>query len=363
MSRMPPPSFPSALTGEPTDPNASIRATDNDAALARLSAVQKRYLGDPYIAALVPRAHLQPPRPPLINIGTYLRGHGIDELVDGWIDIAAKSGKQVQIVSLGAGSDTRFWRLATGKKAGSIAKYIELDFQENTMKKAMAVRKSKILNPVLGEAGNVKISDGGATLHSPVYSLLSVDLRSPPEETIKSLLASEHDPLLSPTLPTLLLFECVLAYMTPDASNGLIHWFVDYVKEGALGAIVYEMFGLEDAFGRVMMSNLRSRNVTLPGVAPYPTFASLPQRFLRLGFSAARALTLREIRLRYIEADEQDRIAGLEMLDEIEELELVLDHYAITWGVNIPRGESANSAQGWKDWGLRLKPRGEEDED
>jgi [phosphatase 2A protein]-leucine-carboxy methyltransferase len=39
------------------------------------------------------------------------------------------------------------------------------------------------------------------------------------------------------------------------------------------------------------------------------------------------------------------------MLDEVEELELVLEHYAITWGVNLPQGQlKAN----WNDWGLRL---------
>ena len=92
------------------DLDAAIRATDNDAAAARLSAVQKGYLVDPYIAALVPRAHLQQPRPPLINIGTYLRSRGIDDLLDAWF--RHSGGRKVQIVSLGAGSDTRFWRLA-----------------------------------------------------------------------------------------------------------------------------------------------------------------------------------------------------------------------------------------------------------
>ena len=92
------------------DLDAAIRATDNDAAAARLSAVQKGYLVDPYIAALVPRAHLQQPRPPLINIGTYLRARGIDDLLDAWFRLAG--GHKVQVVSLGAGSDTRFWRLA-----------------------------------------------------------------------------------------------------------------------------------------------------------------------------------------------------------------------------------------------------------
>ena len=94
------------------DSDAPVRATDNDAALARLSAVQKGYLSDPFITQLVPRAHLQPARPPLINIGTYLRGRGLDELVESFVKLAERDDRKIQIVSLGAGSDTRFWRLA-----------------------------------------------------------------------------------------------------------------------------------------------------------------------------------------------------------------------------------------------------------
>ena len=92
--------------------DASIRATDNDAATARLSAVQKQYLDDPFVKHLVPRAHLVPPRPPLINVGTYIRSAGIDALVDQWLQNSATSGQRCQIVSLGSGSDTRFWRIA-----------------------------------------------------------------------------------------------------------------------------------------------------------------------------------------------------------------------------------------------------------
>lgn len=99
-----------------TDPDADtdkgIRQTDNDAALARLSAVQKGYVEDAYIQYFVPpRAQMGAARPPLINVGTYLRGRAIDDLVDGWLGRYGKEGG-CQIVSLGAGSDTRFWRVA-----------------------------------------------------------------------------------------------------------------------------------------------------------------------------------------------------------------------------------------------------------
>jgi [phosphatase 2A protein]-leucine-carboxy methyltransferase len=44
-------------------------------------------------------------------------------------------------------------------------------------------------------------------------------------------------------------------------------------------------------------------------------------------------------------------IAKLELLDEIEELELVLDHYVISWGVK----QSADTGEGLATWGLRPK--------
>lgn len=42
-----------------------------------------------------------------------------------------------------------------------------------------------------------------------------------------------------------------------------------------------------------------------------------------------------------------NRISGLEMLDEVEELNLVLEHYAITSGVKI-----SSLVSPWSEWGL-----------
>jgi len=48
------------------------------------------------------------------------------------------------------------------------------------------------------------------------------------------------------------------------------------------------------------------------------------------------------------------------MLDEVEELHLVLDHYAITWGVKLPDEQRpathvvhAVDQQKWLEWGLK----------
>ena len=120
-----PPSHPSHFRHHSTDRNqdtdTAIRLTDSDAALARLSAVNKGYLQDSFIKYLVPRAHLQSPRPPLINIGTYIRSEAIDSLINQWLQLVAMEGKLGQIVSLGAGSDTRFWRLAVRLRSNTTA--------------------------------------------------------------------------------------------------------------------------------------------------------------------------------------------------------------------------------------------------
>ncbi|KAI0079248.1 leucine carboxyl methyltransferase [Panus rudis PR-1116 ss-1] len=358
----PPMSFGGRMQNVQPDGDAAIRQTDSDAALARFSAVQKGYFTDPFIKPLLPRgSQYQPPRPPLINVGTYVRSEAIDALVSQWITLAGQEGKKCQIVSLGAGSDTRFWRIANSPQKDLLASYVELDFSENTTKKAMAIRKSRELSALLGTPDDVKLANGGTALHAPVYHLVPADMRKSPDEVFPTSFGidgGDRSHIISPNLPTLLLFECVLVYMKPSESDAVIKWFTDYFSTSSestvLGGIVYEMFGLNDSFGKVMLNNLKARNVDLPGAEPYPTFASLPQRFLRHGFDVARALTLREIRRAYIDPVELERISHLELLDEIEELELVLDHYAITWGVKLYEKGSSLGAS-WKGWGLHPK--------
>ena len=108
------------------------------------------------------------------------------------------------------------------------------------------------------------VAQGGTTLHSQTYHLLPADLRLPPTEILEPMLFSPidsaSDSILDPSLPTLLLFECVLAYIPPPASSQLLDWFIKFIKKsptGVLGCVVYEMFGLNDSFGRVMVDNLR----------------------------------------------------------------------------------------------------------
>jgi [phosphatase 2A protein]-leucine-carboxy methyltransferase len=58
--------------------------------------------------------------------------------------------------------------------------------------------------------------------------------------------------------------------MSPAESSALLQWFVDHFATSdshpdgsVLGGIVYEMFGLQDAFGQVMVRNLKVGTPTL----------------------------------------------------------------------------------------------------
>lgn len=125
--------------------DAAVRDTDNDAAVSRLSAVNAGYLDDPFAQYFVKRSQT---RPPLINIGTFLRTWAIDQLVNQFLGAPGHGEPQKkQILSVGAGTDTRFFRIqqAGGNLAASLHKYVEVDFPEATTKKAMVIKKQSAL--------------------------------------------------------------------------------------------------------------------------------------------------------------------------------------------------------------------------
>ncbi|KZV84207.1 leucine carboxyl methyltransferase [Exidia glandulosa HHB12029] len=325
--------LPPAPARAPRDTDAAVRSTDSDAAQARLSAISKGYLFDQFAHHLVPRARFATPRPPLINHGTHVRATALDALVDEWLATGGVDVKK-QIISVGAGSDSRFWRISTGPLKDALHAYLEVDLPENTLAKAMAIRKSKELSAVLGD--NVTLTLGGQGLESPRYVLAPVDLREDPAQTLQPFITRG---ILDPSIPTLIVAECVLVYMDRAASDRVLRWAANTFD--VAGGLVYEMFGLNDGFGRVMRENLLVRNVLLPGVDAYPTLHDQAARFRQTGFvTAQRALSLRTIRATHISAGERARIAQLEMLDEVEELELVLAHYVIAFGVKASDPES-----------------------
>ncbi|GAA5912715.1 leucine carboxy methyltransferase [Sporobolomyces salmoneus] len=331
--------LPPSRTPGAASEDSAVRSTDSDALLSRVSATRQGYLDDPFcLLFLTPSQRRSTERrPPLINIGTHARTWAVDELVEQFLRSGEVNSKErpLQVLSLGAGTDTRYWRMRKrwserkGEESWPVRKWVEVDFAEATSIKARTIATKSELRDQLG--GDVKIEQGGLGLSSPLYAILPGDLRDVPSLSLSLFLSQGGaPPHLDPSLPTLLLLECVLVYLTPEKTNDLLKFFTSTFKEGCV--VAYDPFGLDDSFGEVMKRNLAMRGLSLPGSRSTPTLDSLSRRLESNGFlGSGNSLSIKQIRESIIPRDDLERVNKIEQIDEVEELNLVLDHYAISW--------------------------------
>jgi [phosphatase 2A protein]-leucine-carboxy methyltransferase len=292
-----------------------------------LSCVELGYLDDPY-AKLFATQHA-PRRLPLLNRGTYVRTSAIDLLVDRFMVTDPDGPKQ--IVSLGAGTDTRYFRLRD-KYPGTNLIYHEIDFPTNTASKLISIRQHAQLWTKFG-TDPPSLPPGATTYHSATYNIHALDLHSLAQSEEPS--SPPTLPNLSPTTPTLLLSEMCLCYLpAPTVSTILSTFLTHYLPAPTpVSIIFYEPILPNDAFGRTMISNLSTRNIRLPTLTAYPELRDQRARLATYGFvSGAQAVDTERIWREWVSEEEKERIAGLEMLDELEELELLLKHYCVAWG-------------------------------
>ncbi len=93
---------------------------------------------------------------------------------------------------------------------------------------------------------------GIAELYSPDYCIVNADLRDMSSVATKLAAAG-----VVYSCPTFFLSECVLVYLEPEESGGVIAWAAANFKDAAF--LTYEQIHPHDAFGGVMMEHLRVR--------------------------------------------------------------------------------------------------------
>ena len=258
-------------------------------------------------------------------------------------------GLKKQIVSLGAGSDTRYFRLQTDTSLRPQSfVYHELDFAENTAGKIKTILNVKKLNECIQEP--LDISTDGTELHSPNYHIHPIDLRSLATRTSTLMASAESIDLkdLDISLPTLLISECCLVYLEPAAADAVLDYFTHlFLADVPLGLIIYEPINPFDSFGEVMVSNLAARGIVLQTLQKYHSLNSQTARLKNQGlFSNAAAADVGFLWENWVSAEEKERVAGLEMVDEIEEWRLLAQHYCVVWGW---RGENDSVWERWKE--------------
>lgn len=309
----------------PPPSDAAVRATNDEAFAAKVSAARAGYLADPYALALADAGALAagaPARQPLINRGTFARVTFVRRRVARFA-AAQPRGAAVQVVSLGAGFDTLPFVLL-GARA-RVRRYVELDFADVVAAKAAAVKGTPAVAAVFESvraqgAGLVAESAAGAE-----YSLAACDLRD--LRTVREALDAAG---VCRAAPTVFISECVLVYMEPAASDALLALGAQEFR-GPRAWVNYEPVRPGDAFGEQMVANIAMRGSPLLGIAEYPSVAAQRTRFEDTGFETVEALTMLEAMAEVLDDDERARLDRLERLDEFEEFRMMMEHYCVVW--------------------------------
>lgn len=307
-----------------------VQQTDSDASLSRASAVALGYLNDPFAALFITGE--TPRKYPIINRGTYVRTTAIDILVERFLQDDSGHTSKRQIISLGAGSDTRFFRLASRFDMTQVV-YHELDFSINTTSKIHSIKNMPSLMEAivftLPQDEELTINASADRLESSRYNIHPIDLRN-----FVNASDAPKLPHVDPRIPTLLLSECCLCYLAPQDTEAILKTISTSViaPEIPLALVLYEPIRPFDAFGRVMESNLGARGIHLQTLHQFSTLSAQRRRCKAAGFIGGQhAADMDFLFMNWFSADERERIGRCEMLDELEEWQLLARHYCITW--------------------------------
>lgn len=231
-----------------------------------------------------------------MGVGTFIRSRAIDNVLLGF----CSERKDLQIVVLGAGFDTRWHRLHN--RLAAVHRYVEVDFEE--------VVEAK--NDLLGATPPHR---------DPRYSLLACDLNES-----AALVEGLREACVDADRPVLVLAECCLMYMPKDRVRILLEALTAYCRHQCT-FVVFDVLFRADAFSSVMVENFSRRGIVLD-----PLWISTKEDLGQL-WPATPPLSFALWDLAEIETsdylDEGDRgtLRRMLSLDEYEEWRLIGQHY------------------------------------
>ncbi|CAO4369790.1 unnamed protein product [Caenorhabditis nigoni] len=299
----------------------SVQRTNDDATQCKYFAIQKGYWKDDFIGRFANSSAnvAEARRFPEISMGYWARTAAIEKYVRGFLE---EFNGNAQVVSFGCGFDTLFWRLVSS--GAKLAKYVEVDFSSVTSKKIRHILKPGGSVDLKKSFESEAVVSHHADLHAGNYHLIGADLRQTSE--LEQKLATcqlDHD------IPTIFIAECVLVYMSSNASSSLLKNLVSQFRQPAF--VNYEQFRTSDAFTRVMEQNLGERGIQLHGLEMCESAEKQEERFRNAGFKSVKVMDMNQIFNQFLDQDEVARIRTIEMLDEMELLEQLLAHYCVVF--------------------------------
>lgn len=226
------------------------------------------------------------------RVGTFVRTRAIDAELLRLVDSAASA---VQIVVLGAGFDTRWYRFFNS--VDGIGLYVEVDYQE------VVDEKRKILSHLSSD---------------PRYFIIPFDLLDDPAKLVEKL----KEAGINFDRTVIFLAECCLMYLP---GKHIEHIF-DTLHGPHAHFIIYEPLLLfDDRFSDQMISNFHYRHIDLESHR-VASIEELEKRYKHWGWQVKLFMTMRQM-ADSLDPQEMSLFKRHAALDEYEEWNLISDHY------------------------------------
>lgn len=211
--------------------------------------------------------------------------------------VSKHSNSKCQVINLGAGFDTRFFRLLDHlqpkDESSTAVLWYEIDYAFVLKEKERILAKNNIAPPL------------------PTF--VPLDLNGE--------MASVCEALIDKTIPTLVLAECIFTYLLPERGEWLINNYFTSFPECEM--VAFEIVGYNDPFGKMMISNMETHfQIEMPAVKKYPTVEASKGRFSACWMNV-RALTLVDL----WETWKKPEVS--EFIDDVQELRLMFEHFAV----------------------------------
>jgi O-methyltransferase involved in polyketide biosynthesis len=316
--------------------DANIIATADDALVAKYAAVEAGYYDDPYLSFFLASDSNRLVQP-VIKRGTHARVCAISKVLHNFCQqVVNDDNKQAHVVILGAGKDTSFFRLVGASASDSPRTtnigWHEVDYPSVMANKAKLLRqnsKELSLQEIVSKDEDITVFTTNA--HHSCH-LVSHNLKEDPHILANKLsrcgINLETDAILWVS-------ECLQMYLDEVVSRSLWQHIAKSCRQARL--VLYDPIVGESrsrqSFGRVMEQHLLRASI----ISPESSFShtrTLSQQLNKLTSQGWQTAMGCDMWTAYnmntlVSPQERMRANASEMLDEVEEWMLIMQHYCI----------------------------------
>ncbi|XP_002162013.3 tRNA wybutosine-synthesizing protein 4 isoform X1 [Hydra vulgaris] len=290
--------------------NVSVQETNDSSIVSKASMAQFGYFEDPFLQYFIKKVQR---RSPLIHRGYYIRAISIDYVLKTFL-LNVSQEVSSQIISLGAGFDSSFFRLKW-KHLLVNCRYYEVDFPEVVNHKHILINNANVLKNLIEDMACVN-----NCIVSKDYFILPCDFTDLPK--LKMMLEQNN---IDFSIPTLIFSECVLSYVDYKASEELMKWIQLQFKNSQLS--IYEQVYPHDAFGQIMVKHFSKLQSPLKRIDVLDTITKHKDALIYAGFDVAIGFDMNFFYENYVK--EKLSLSNLDVFDEYEEWHLKCSHYAL----------------------------------